>query len=85
VVADGRDNLSWSAAVLGAVALLLVRLVVPESDQRPGRFDFLGAVGLSIGLVALLLAMAKGGTWGWRSGGILTLFATAAVATFDLN
>jgi EmrB/QacA subfamily drug resistance transporter len=72
--------LFWSAAALGAVALLLVRLVVPESDQRPGgRFDFVGAVGLSIGLVALLLAISKGGTWGWGSGKILTLFATAAV------
>jgi EmrB/QacA subfamily drug resistance transporter len=82
LVAENFDwhILFWSAAVLGAVALLLVHLVVPESDQRPGgRFDFLGAVGLSIGLVALLLAISKGGTWGWGSGGILTLFATAAV------
>ena len=81
LVADNLDwhTLFWTSAVLGAVALVLVRLIVPESDQRPGgRFDLVGAIGLSIGLVCLLLAISKGGTWGWGSGGILGLFATAA-------
>jgi predicted MFS family arabinose efflux permease len=76
LVAENFDwhILFWSAAVLGAVALLLVRLVVPESDQRPGgRFDFVGAIGLSIGLVALLLAISKGSSFGGS-----TSFASAS-------
>jgi MFS family permease len=44
-----------------------------------GRFDVVGAIGLSAGLVSLLLAISKGGDWGWTSGATLGLFAAAAV------
>ncbi|MFL6171947.1 MAG: MFS transporter [Marmoricola sp.] len=58
--------LFWIAAGLGAVCVAAVLLVVPESPVRtPARFDLLGAVGLAGGLVMLLLAITKGGDWGW--------------------
>ena len=48
--------------------LLLVRAIIPETPTRSGGgFDAVGAVGLSVGLVCLLLAVSKGGEWGWGS------------------
>lgn len=73
--------LFWISAALGAAAAALVLAVVPESRLRTGgRFDFAGAVGLSVALVCLLLAISKGGDWGWTSGLTLGLFAAAAAA-----
>jgi hypothetical protein len=55
---------------LGVVATLLILLVVPESPSRAGgRLDIAGVARLAAGLVALLLAITKGGTWGWRTPG----------------
>jgi MFS family permease len=74
--------LFWIAGGLGAVVFVLVLLVVPVSVLRtPGRFDFVGAAGLAIGLIGVLLAVSRGNTWGWLSpltlslgiGGVLVL------------
>lgn len=43
-----------------------------------GRFDFVGALGLSVGLVCLLLPVSKGGDWGWDSTRTLGLFTASA-------
>ncbi|MFD1544303.1 MFS transporter [Nonomuraea guangzhouensis] len=76
----GWHVLFWVSAGLGAVVAVLVVAVVPESPLRSGgRFDVLGAVGLSAGLVCLLLPISKGGDWGWTSGTVLGLFAAAVV------
>lgn len=72
--------LFWTSAGFGAVAAVLVAGVVPESTVRTGgRFDFTGAAGLAAGLVCLLLAVSKGGDWGWGSGTTLGLLAAAVV------
>ncbi|MEU0407463.1 MFS transporter [Streptomyces griseorubiginosus] len=72
--------LFWVSAALGAVAFVLVLLIVPESKVRTGgRFDLVGSLGLSAGLVSLLLAVSKGGDWGWTSGTTLGLGAAAVV------
>ncbi|MCI2420758.1 MFS transporter [Saccharopolyspora sp. K220] len=79
------ENLNWhwlfaGATLFGIGEILLVRLVVPESSLRSGgRFDVLGALGLSAALTCLLLAISKGNDWGWTSGVILGLLAAAAV------
>lgn len=83
--------LFWVAAALGVVVITLVVTFVPESNVRTGgRFDLLGALGLSVVLICLLLAISKGADWGWTSGRTLGLFATAAVvvllwARFELR
>jgi MFS family permease len=72
--------LFWTAAVLGTVAGVLVFSLVPESAVRSGgRFDIVGAAGLSAGLVCLLLAISKGADWGWGSVPTLGLFAATVV------
>lgn len=73
--------LFWTAAALGLAVTGLVVAVVPESNVRTGgRFDFVGAVTLSIALVALLLAISKGSSWGWVSPLTLGCLFVAAIA-----
>jgi len=65
---------------LGIAAIALIAVFVPESPVRtPGRFDVPGAIGLSAGLICLLLPITKGADWGWGSGTTLGLFAAAVV------
>ena len=79
------DNVSWRwlfivGAVNIAAALVLVHRFVPESPvTSPSRVDFVGATLLSGGLVAMLVALTEGESWGWTSARILVLFALAAV------
>ncbi|MFB6843768.1 MFS transporter [Streptomyces sp. NPDC056373] len=82
LIADNFDwhALFWASAGLGVVALALVPALVPESKVRTGgRFDLVGGIGMAAGLVSLLLAVSKGGDWGWGSGTTLGLFAAAVV------
>jgi EmrB/QacA subfamily drug resistance transporter len=79
------DNVSWRYLfVVGAlpvgIAALLVHRYVPESPiKTPTRVDVRGALLLSLGLVALLLALTEGENWGWTSPRVLALFVAAAV------
>ena len=70
--------LFWSSAGAGVVAFALVVSIVPESAVRTGgRFDGPGALGLSVGLVCMLLAVSQGASWGWGSARTVGLFAGA--------
>jgi EmrB/QacA subfamily drug resistance transporter len=72
--------LFWFPLVAVVIATVGIVLFVPESPVRTrGRIDPVGAVLLSAWLVALLLAISQGETWGWTSGKTLALFAAAAV------
>jgi EmrB/QacA subfamily drug resistance transporter len=73
--------LFWLPLVLVVVALLGAVFGMKESPVRtPGRLDVLGAGILSVGLVALLLAISKGETWGWGAGRTIGLLALGVVA-----
>ncbi|MFG2895693.1 MFS transporter [Streptomyces zaomyceticus] len=73
--------LFWVAAGLSVVVGFLIWRVAPAGHRAaaPGRFDLPGALGLGTGLVALLLAVSKGATWGWGSATTLGLLAVALV------
>ncbi|MYQ97768.1 MFS transporter, partial [Streptomyces sp. SID6139] len=74
--------LFWGSAALAVIVGVLIFVVVPDvpAGAKGQRFDALGAIGLAIGLVALLLAISKGADWGWASGTTLALFAVAVLA-----
>jgi EmrB/QacA subfamily drug resistance transporter len=63
-----------------AVTLVGAIVFVPESNVRArGRVDVVGAVLVAVGLLALLLGITQGPAWGWSSGRVLGLFASAVV------
>ena len=65
---------------LVAPALLGIVVFVPESPVRtPGRIDYVGGVLLAAWLVALLVPVSEGASWGWTSARTLALFAAASV------
>ncbi|MEU6355138.1 MFS transporter [Streptomyces sp. NPDC047072] len=70
----------WVTAALGLLGVGSVGWAVRESPIRePGRFDVVGALGLAVGLVCLLLGVSQGGQWGWGSPRILGLFGASVV------
>jgi EmrB/QacA subfamily drug resistance transporter len=79
------EHLSWQWLFLvGAVPVLvsaaLIARFVPESPiKTPTRPDYLGGATLSLGLVALLIAISEGTDWGWTSIGVLALLGAATV------
>lgn len=86
VIADQADwhALFWISAAVTLLCLLAVLRWVPESPVRtPGRIDFVGVLGLAVGLVALMVVITRGNEWGWVSAAIVTL-AVVAVVVFPL-
>jgi len=85
LIADHTDSYRpefWIAAALAAAGLVLVLVSARDVGARAGgRPDYLGATLLAGLLVSLLLAISEGNAWGWASGGVLALFAAAAVLT----
>lgn len=88
IVADNFEwhLIFWLSAGLALISAALVVAIVPVSVLRsPGSFDLAGAIGLTVGLVGVLLAVTKGTAWGWLSpatlvtglGGLLVLVGWA--------
>ena len=76
----GLSAAYWFGAIFSALALAALLPVVPRaSETTDAPLDGRGAVLLSAGLVALLLAIGQGGAWGWTSPVILSLLAVAVV------
>jgi len=72
--------LFWGSTVIGALAMVGIARTIPESKIKTGgRFDIVGAAGLSIALVSLLFGLSKSTDWGWGDPKQLMLFAVAFV------
>ncbi|UGS27038.1 MFS transporter [Microbacterium resistens] len=85
------EALSWPwlfavGALLGVLSIVLVATLVPHAvrAEPSGSLDAAGAALLGGGLVALLLAVAQGSTWGWGSPAVLALAGCAAVCLVSL-
>ena len=82
IIAQSVDwhYLFWLAVVLSVGAIVMVATVIPVSTLRTGgRFDLVGAVGIAVGLIGILLAVSKGTEWGWSSPLTLTLLIGGVV------
>ncbi|MEW2393516.1 MFS transporter [Streptomyces venezuelae] len=80
------ENASWrvlfwvvAGLALAVGALILALVPAEQRNNARGGFDGLGAVGLGVGLICLLLGVSKGADWGWGSATTLCLFAGAVV------
>jgi len=78
------DLISWRAVFyinipVGGIALVLAWAFIPQDSQKKTyeHFDFLGAFLFLAGLVALLLGLNQGSTWGWLTPSIISLFLFA--------
>ncbi|MEV7005154.1 MFS transporter [Streptosporangium sp. NPDC051022] len=71
--------------ICGVAALVMiagvVRVVPRREGRAPGRFDLVGAVILTVALVALLLLFTQAETWGWTSGPVISLAIGSVLAT----
>ena len=72
--------LFWIPMIMVVAAGLAAHFLVPESPVRtPGRINWTAAVLLAAWLVALLVAVTEGPSWGWASPRVLGLFVAAVV------
>ncbi|KRF15586.1 MFS transporter permease [Nocardioides sp. Soil797] len=73
--------LFWGSTALAVLITALIFKFVPATpvEKDPEPFDFVGAIGLGVGLVALLLGVSKGADWGWGSLTTVGLLAGSVV------
>jgi len=67
----GWQGLFWIDAVIAAALVPVTLFTVQESrdPNRPRSIDFAGTVLIAVVLVPIVLALSKGGDWGWVSAG----------------
>ncbi len=76
----GIDSIFWLGVIASVIAAAATWRYVPESPVRvQARIDYGGAALLTATLLALLLGVSEGNSWGWTSPRILGLFAAAIV------
>lgn len=64
----GYHRVFWLTTAFTVLVIVIVLTVVPDRPRATsGSIDWLGAVGLAVGLSALLLAITQGNSWGWAS------------------
>ncbi|MDF5757799.1 MFS transporter [Spongiactinospora sp. TRM90649] len=81
LVSGDYHTLFWIITVLGVVlGALVLALVRDTGTPGRGRPDLLGALLMTVGLVALLLAISQGRAWGWTSPAVLGLLAVVVVS-----
>ncbi|MGZ5378072.1 MAG: MFS transporter [Mycobacterium sp.] len=64
----GYHRVFWLTTAFTAVVIVIAVVVVPRRPRSTtGTIDWLGAVGIAIGLSTVLLALTQGQSWGWTS------------------
>ncbi len=69
-----------AGGILSGACLLAAAIVLPSSPRRTAPLDPVGAVLLAAGVVALMIAVAQGPTWGWGSWRVIAAGGVAVVA-----
>src|ERR1700728_1981710 len=70
----------WFGAIVISVSLALAFVVLPPTSEVPHRrFDVIGAIALSAGVIGVSVLLSEGGVWGWTSAGTLGILAASAV------
>jgi EmrB/QacA subfamily drug resistance transporter len=76
----GYHWLFWIPLIVTSMAAVAAHFFIPESPVRAeGPISVVGGVLLTMWLVALLVAVSEGATWGWTSTRTLGLIAIAIV------
>lgn len=66
--------LFWVAAGIAIFAFIGCAVLIPASAHTtPGRIDAVGIIGLTLGLLGVLIALSRGGEWGWGDARTLIL------------
>ncbi|WP_431836781.1 MFS transporter [Cellulomonas sp. Y8] len=65
-------GLFWFATLLAVIVTAVSILMIPRlAPVYTARFDYVGAVGLALGVVGILVGVSKGNDWGWAAAGTL--------------
>jgi EmrB/QacA subfamily drug resistance transporter len=78
------QGLFWVDAAVGVLCMVLTVAAVTESrdPNRPPKIDFAGSVLVGLTLAPLVLALSKGGDWGWFSAATVGCFLMCIAAGF---
>lgn len=77
----GVSSIFWLSTVTTAIAVIAAHRFIPASPVRaPAKIDWTGGMLLSVTLLALLVGVSEGGSWGWESPQVLGLFAFSALS-----
>ena len=80
----GWQGLFWIDAGVAVLCMVLTFFTVSESrdPNRPRSIDYAGSVLVALTLAPFILAVSKGGAWGWFSLATLVCFAICVAAGF---
>jgi Na+/melibiose symporter-like transporter len=84
VDATGWQGLFWIDAGVAVLCMVLTFFTVTESrdPNRPRSIDYAGSVLVALTLAPFILAVSKGGDWGWFSVATLACFVVAVASGF---
>lgn len=76
----GWRSVFWTPVPLGLAAAVLVRRRLPPSPRRPGRFDAVGALTITVGISALALGFVTAAELGWTALGTVGAIGLGVLA-----
>ncbi|MGH8876995.1 MAG: MFS transporter, partial [Stackebrandtia sp.] len=76
----GWQSVFWTPVPIGAIGAVIVWRSAPTVPGRPGRFDTLGAITITVGICALALGMVSASDAGWDAPGTLAGLALGVAA-----